>query len=431
MAFEMENEFESAVQIKVIGVGGGGGNAVNRMVDSGVLGAEFIAVNTDKQILTHSRATHKIQIGEKATRGQGAGGKPEVGAKAAEESKELIADVLKGTDMVFITAGMGGGTGTGAAPIIAQTAKEMGILTIGVVTKPFKFEGKMRMNQAQAGIAKLSEHVDSLIVIPNDRLRYITESRMSLAQAFAMADEVLLHGVKSISELIKVPGFINLDFADVTSIMKDAGYAHMGVGSATGKDKAEQAAIAAASSPLLETSIAGAKGVIISITSSEDIDLEDVEDAASTITAQAHPDANIIWGVAFDPNLDDEMIITVVATGFASDRAGASAAVESFMSQIQQAGGLETPAAPAAPTTAAAPVATPAPAPAPAPAVPSFTTTPPVRRREEPIEPPAMPAPPTRKPASAPQSSSAPSDDIDDDDFYVYLKDVIKKKGQS
>ena len=428
MAFEMENEYESAVQIKVIGVGGGGGNAVNRMVDSGVLGAEFIAVNTDKQILTHSRATHKIQIGEKATRGQGAGGKPEVGAKAAEESKELIADVLKGTDMVFITAGMGGGTGTGAAPIIAQTAKEMGILTIGVVTKPFKFEGKMRMNQAQAGIAKLSEHVDSLIVIPNDRLRYITESRMSLAQAFAMADEVLLHGVKSISELIKVPGFINLDFADVTSVMKDAGYAHMGVGSATGKDKAEQAAIAAASSPLLETSLAGAKGVIISITSSEDIDLEDVEDAASTITAQAHPDANIIWGVAFDPNLDDEMIITVVATGFASDRAGASAAVESFMSQIQQAGGLETPAAP---TTAAAPVAAPAPAPAPAPAVPSFTTTPSVRRREEPIEPPAMPTPPTRKPSPAPKPVSTPSDDIDDDDFYVYLKDIIKNKGQS
>ncbi len=424
MAFEMENEFESAVQIKVIGVGGGGGNAVNRMVDSGVLGAEFIAINTDKQILTHSRATHKIQIGEKATRGQGAGGKPEVGAKAAEESKELIADVLKGTDMVFITAGMGGGTGTGAAPIIAQTAKEMGILTIGVVTKPFKFEGKMRMNQAQAGIAKLSEHVDSLIVIPNDRLRYITEQRMSLAQAFAMADEVLLHGVKSISELIKVPGFINLDFADVTSVMKDAGYAHMGVGSATGKDKAEQAALAAASSPLLETSIAGAKGVIISITSSEDIDLEDVEDAASTITAQAHPDANIIWGVAFDPNLDDEMIITVVATGFASDRAGASAAVESFMNQIQQAS-KET--------------GTPAPAvSAPKPAAPVSTVyeTPPVRRKpaepkpETPVEPPVVSTPPTRKSAPAAQPA-APQSDIDDDDFYVYLKDIIKNKNNS
>ena len=423
MAFEMENEFESAVQIKVIGVGGGGGNAVNRMVDSGVLGAEFIAINTDKQILTHSRATHKIQIGEKATRGQGAGGKPEVGAKAAEESKELIADVLKGTDMVFITAGMGGGTGTGAAPIIAQTAKEMGILTIGVVTKPFKFEGKMRMNQAQAGIAKLSEHVDSLIVIPNDRLRYITEQRMSLAQAFAMADEVLLHGVKSISELIKVPGFINLDFADVTSIMKDAGYAHMGVGSASGKDKAEQAALAAASSPLLETSIAGAKGVIISITSSEDIDLEDVEDAASTITEQAHPDANIIWGVAFDPNLDDEMIITVVATGFASDRAGASAAVESFMNQIQQASKETGTPAPTVSAKPAEPVSV-------------VYEAPPVRKKakaepeEAPVEPPVVSTPPTRKAAPAPQSA-APQGDIDDDDFYMYLKDIIKTKNNS
>ena len=424
MAFEMENEFESAVQIKVIGVGGGGGNAVNRMVDAGLQGAEFIAVNTDKQILTHSRATHKIQIGEKATRGQGAGGKPEVGAKAAEESKELIADALKGTDMVFITAGMGGGTGTGAAPIIAQTAKEMGVLTIGVVTKPFKFEGKMRMNQAQAGIAKLAEHVDSLIVIPNDRLRYITEQRMSLAQAFSMADEVLLHGVKSISELIKVPGFINLDFADVTSVMKDAGYAHMGVGSATGKDKAEQAATAAASSPLLETSISGAKGVIISITSSEDIDLEDVEDAASTITAQAHPDANIIWGVAFDPNLEDEMIITVVATGFASDRAGASAAVESFMNSIQQASaGQASPIVPNSAPKAAAPAVDTAPI-----AVPSFDKNPPsFRKPEKPaasIEPPQV-----RRPAPTPAAApAAPSSNIDDDDFYVYLKNITKNK---
>ncbi|MBQ6904197.1 MAG: cell division protein FtsZ, partial [Lachnospiraceae bacterium] len=329
----------------------------------------------------------------------------------------------------FITAGMGGGTGTGAAPIIAQTAKEMGILTIGVVTKPFKFEGKMRMNQAQAGIAKLSEHVDSLIVIPNDRLRYITEQRMSLAQAFAMADEVLLHGVKSISELIKVPGFINLDFADVTSVMKDAGFAHMGVGSASGKDKAEQAAIAAASSPLLETSIAGAKGVIISITSSEDIDLEDVEDAASTITAQAHPDANIIWGVAFDPNLDDQMVITVVATGFASDRAGASAAVESFMNQIQQAS-KET--APAAPVVPAAPASAAKPA---APVSESifsssvYEVNPPVRKKEEPVEPPVISSPAPKKPAAP--ASVPQSGDIDDDDFYVYLKDIIKNKNNS
>ena len=431
MAFEMENEFETAVQIKMIGVGGGGGNAVNRMIDAGVQGAEFIAVNTDKQILSHSRATHKIQIGEKATRGQGAGGKPEVGAKAAEESKELIVDALKNTDMVFITAGMGGGTGTGAAPVIAQAAKEMGILTIGVVTKPFKFEGKMRMNQAQSGITKLAEHVDSLIVIPNDRLRYITEQRMSLAQAFAMADEVLLHGVKSISELIKVPGFINLDFADVTSVMKDAGFAHMGVGSASGKDKAEQAALAAASSPLLETSISGAKGVIISITSSEDIDLEDVEDAASAITQQAHPDANIIWGVAFDPDLDDQMIITVVATGFASDRAGASAAVESFMNQIQQAS-QNAPAASsahrAAPTVSAAPAAPAAPAAAPenAYAVPTFTAPQAAAPQQTAPQPTAAPQPVTR-PASA---KSTPSTDIDDDDFYVYLKDIIKNKNE-
>ena len=436
MSFMMDNDNIAYNQIKVVGVGGGGGNAVNSMVESGVYGVEFLTINTDAQILENSKATHKIQIGEKATRGQGAGGKPEVGAKAAEESKELIADVLKGTDMVFITAGMGGGTGTGAAPIIAQTAKEMGILTIGVVTKPFKFEGKMRMNQAQAGIAKLSEHVDSLIVIPNDRLRYITEQRMSLAQAFAMADEVLLHGVKSISELIKVPGFINLDFADVTSVMKDAGYAHMGVGSATGKDKAEQAAIAAASSPLLETSIAGAKGVIISITSSEDIDLEDVEDAASTITAQAHPDANIIWGVAFDPNLDDEMIITVVATGFASDRAGASAAVESFMNQIQQASketSAPAPVAPAAPTSST--VSTPKPA---AP-VNTIYEAPPVRKKaaaaepiveDKPIEPPVIATPPTRKSSAAPKTA-APQSNIDDDDFYMYLKDIIKNKNNS
>ena len=319
MAFAIANDFESAVQIKVIGVGGGGGNVINRMVESGLQGAEFIAVNTDKQILAHSQATHKIQIGEKATRGQGAGGKPEIGAKAAEESRDTIADILKGTDMVFITAGMGGGTGTGAAPVIAEIAKEQNILTVGVVTKPFKFEGRMRMNQAINGIAKLAENVDSLIVIPNDRLRLITDQRLSMAQAFAMADEVLLQGVKSISELIKVPGFINLDFADVTSVMKDAGYAHMGVGRASGKEKAKTAAEAAVSSPLLETCISGAKGVIISINASEDVDLIDVEDAAEIVTAQAHPDANIIWGVSFDPNLEDEMVITVVATGFDSN----------------------------------------------------------------------------------------------------------------
>ena len=316
MAFEIDNDFESTVQIKVIGVGGGGGNAVNRMITSGVLGAEFIAVNTDKQVLVHSKATHKIQIGEKSTHGQGAGGKPEIGAKSAEESRDSISDALKGTDMVFITAGMGGGTGTGAAPVIAQVAKDMGCLTIGVVTKPFKFEGRRRMIQAQEGIAKLAEHVDSLIVIPNDRLRALDEKKKTIAEAFAEADEVLLQGVKSISELIKVPGFVNLDFADVTSIMKDAGYAHMGFAKASGKDKATEAAKGSISSPLLETSISGAKGVIISFTAAPDVDLDDIEGAAALITEQAHPDADITWGIAFDDSMDDEMMITVIATGF-------------------------------------------------------------------------------------------------------------------
>ena len=313
MAFELDNDCEITTQIKVIGVGGGGGNAVNRMVDS----AEFIAVNTDKQILNHSRATHKIQIGEKLTKGQGAGGRPEIGEKSAEESRDVISDALKGTDMIFITAGMGGGTGTGAAPIIARIAKDMGILTVGVVTRPFKFEGRKKQLQAQRGIENLAENVDSLIVIPNEQLKAMNNGqKMSFAEAFEMADEVLLHGVKSISELIKVPGFVNLDFADVTAIMRDAGYAHMGFAKASGKDKAAEAARGSISSPLLETSIAGAKGVIISFTAASDVDLEDIEGAAELITEQAHPDADITWGIAFDENMDDEMMITVIATGF-------------------------------------------------------------------------------------------------------------------
>ena len=313
MAFELDNDCEITTQIKVIGVGGGGGNAVNRMVESGVLGAEFIAVNTDKQILTHSSATHKIQIGEKLTKGQGAGGRPEIGEKSAEESRDVISDALKGTDMIFITAGMGGGTGTGAAPVIARIAKDMGILTVGVVTRPFKFEGKKKQLQAQKGIENLAENVDSLIVIPNEQLKAMNNGqKMTFVEAFKMADEVLLHGVKSISELIKVPGFVNLDFADVTSIMKDAGYAHMGFA----KDKAAEAAKGSISSPLLETSISGAKGVIISFTAAPDVDLDDIEGAAALITEQAHPDADITWGIAFDDSMDDEMMITVIATGF-------------------------------------------------------------------------------------------------------------------
>ena len=336
MPFEIENDFENATQIKVIGVGGGGGNAVNRMVSGGMKGVEFISINTDRQALFHSKATHKIQIGAKLTGGRGAGAKPDIGERAAEESREEIAEALRSTNMVFVTAGMGGGTGTGAAPIVAQIAKEMGILTVGIVTKPFSFEGRRRMEQAEVGITNLREHVDSLVVIPNERLKSITEQRITLANAFGIADDVLMHGVQSISDLIKVPGLVNLDFADVTSVMKDAGYAHMGVGFATGKDKAELAAQTAVSSPLLETSINGAKGVIINITSSPDIGLDEVDIASSMITKAAHPDANIIWGVAFDDSMDDAMSITVIATGFATDGAyGISEPLEAPVSGTQ------------------------------------------------------------------------------------------------
>ncbi len=315
MPFEFANDLE-LTQIKVVGVGGGGGNAVNRMITTGLQGVEFISINTDHQALSRSQATHKIQIGTKLTGGKGAGSNPEKGQRAAEESREEIADALKGTDMVFIAAGMGGGTGTGAAPVIAEVAREQGILTVGIVTKPFSFEGRRRMQQAEEGISALREHVDSLVVIPNERLKTVSEQRFSLADAFIMADDVLRHGVQSISDLIKVPGIINLDFADVTAVMKDAGYAHMGLGEAVGKDKAEQAAQMAVSSPLLETSINGAKGVIINITSSPDIDLGDVDRASSMIAKAAHPDANIIFGVAFDDSMEDSMRITVIATGF-------------------------------------------------------------------------------------------------------------------
>lgn len=319
MSFEMDNNFESVVQIKVIGVGGGGGNAVNRMVTSGVQGVEFVSINTDLQALNHSQATHKIPIGEKITKGKGAGANPEIGQRAAEESREQIAESLRGTDMIFVTAGMGGGTGTGAAPVIAQIAREMDILTVGIVTKPFKFEGNRRMRQALEGIEQLAKNVDSLVIIPNESLKKIPNKRITLANAFQEADNVLVHGVSSISDLIKIPAYINLDFADVSAIMKNAGKAHMGVGSATGKDKAEAAARAAISSPLMETNISGAHGVIISITSSPDIGLEEVETASEIITNEANPDANIIWGVTFNEELDDEMMITVVATGFGDD----------------------------------------------------------------------------------------------------------------
>lgn len=316
MPFELDNNFDSIVQIKVIGVGGGGGNAIDRMVDMGVKCVEFISINTDQQALYRSKASQKIQIGEKITHGKGAGSKPEIGSKSADESREAISAAIRGSDMVFITAGMGGGTGTGAAPIVAEIARDLGILTVGIVTKPFEFEGKRRMEQAEAGIFELREHVDSLVVIPNERLKYVSEQKITLFNAFAVADDVLRQGVQSISDLILSPGLVNLDFADVTAVMKDAGYAHMGVGRASGKDKAEVAANMAICSPLLETAISGAKGVIINITSSPDIGLDEVETASSMITSQTDEGANIIWGAAFDEDLDDEMSVTVIATGF-------------------------------------------------------------------------------------------------------------------
>ena len=311
------NESEAAAKIIVVGVGGGGNNAVNRMIDEQIAGVEFIAVNTDKQALQLCKAPTLMQIGDKITKGLGAGARPEIGEKAAEESAEEISAALKGADMVFITAGMGGGTGTGAAPVVAQIAREMGILTIGIVTKPFAFEGQKRMEQAENGVALLREQVDSLVVIPNERLKLASQQRITLMNAFIVADDVLRQGVQSISDLILLPGLVNLDFADVTSIMKDAGYAHMGVGRASGKDKAEVAANMAISSPLLETAINGAKGVIINVTASPDIGLDEIETASSLIAKQADKNANIIWGAAFDETMDDEISVTVIATGFA------------------------------------------------------------------------------------------------------------------
>ena len=315
MAFGLDMGPDSVVNIKVIGVGGGGNNVVNRMVRTGTKGVDFIAVNTDKQALAVSSATMKIQIGEKLTNGQGAGSDPEVGRKSAEENRTQISKALEDADMVFITAGMGGGTGTGAAPIVADIAKELGVLTVGVVTKPFRFEGMRRMKQAEGGIAELRNKVDSLVIIPNERLKLATDQKITMVNAFEIADDVLQQAVQSISDLIKNTGFINLDFADVSAVMKDAGRAHMGVGRAAGKNKAEEAARMAISSPLLETSINGARGVLINVTGSMDIGLEEVETAANLVQEAAHPDANIIFGAAFDESLEDEIRVTVIATG--------------------------------------------------------------------------------------------------------------------
>ena len=308
MNFILDDEIQYEINIKVVGVGGGGGNAINRMADSGIQGVELIAMNTDSQILKYSRATYKLQLGDKLTRGLGAGGDPEKGRRAAEESKEEISAALKGANMVFVTAGMGGGTGTGAAPIVAEVAKEQGILTVAIVTKPFSFEGRRKMRVAEQGIAELRKHVDSIIVIPNDRLKLLeTDEPITLANAFDMADNILRQGVQCISDVINVPGIINLDFADVESVMRNMGYAHMGVGRGSGKDKARIAATAAIDSPLLETKIDGAKGIILNIIASADIDLNDVELAANMFKEAADSEANIIWGVAFSDEMDDEM----------------------------------------------------------------------------------------------------------------------------
>ena len=311
---------DGTATIKVIGVGGAGNNAVNRMVDSGIKGVEFTAVNTDRQTLLVSKAATKIQIGEKITRGLGAGANPDIGAQAAEESKAEIAEALRGADMVFVTAGMGGGTGTGAAPIVAAAAKEMGILTIGVVTKPFTFEGKKRLSQAERGIESLKGKVDTLVVIPNDKLLQIIDRKTSIIEAFKMADDVLRQGVQGISDLIAIPGLVNLDFADLKTIMLNTGMAHMGIGRASGENRAEDAAKQAIQSPLLETSIEGARGVIINITGGTNLGLHEVNTAAELIQRSVDPEANIIFGAVIDESLDEDILVTVIATGFENDR---------------------------------------------------------------------------------------------------------------
>ncbi len=313
---EFDIDVEQFAQIKVIGVGGGGNNAVNRMIDSNLRGVQFIAINTDKQALYTSKAEYKIQIGEKLTRGLGAGANPEIGSKAAEESRDDIYQALQGADMVFITAGMGGGTGTGAAPIVAEIAKDMGILTVGVVTKPFCFEGKRRMLHAEKGIENLRAKVDTLVTIPNDRLLQVVEKKTSMLDAFKIADDVLRQGVQGISDLIAIPGLVNLDFADVKTIMFEQGLAHMGIGKANGENRATEAAKQAIQSPLLETSINGAKGVLLNITGGANLGLLEVNEAAEIVSQAADPDANIIFGAVINEDLKDEIIITVIATGF-------------------------------------------------------------------------------------------------------------------
>lgn len=314
--FDFDIDVEQFAKIKVIGVGGGGNNAVNRMIDHGVRGVDFIALNTDRQSLNSSRAEFKLQIGDKLTKGLGAGANPEIGTKAAEENRNEIAESVKDCDMVFITAGMGGGTGTGAAPVVAEVAKELGILTVGVVTKPFTFEGRKRLLQAENGINALKEKVDTLVTIPNDRLLQIADKNTTMADAFIMADEILKQGIQGISDLISIPNMINLDFADVQTIMYDKGIAHMGIGQASGDNRATEAAEQAIKSPLLETSIQGAKSVLLNITGGADLGIFEVNEAADLIRESVDEDANIIFGAGIDENIEDEIKITVIATGF-------------------------------------------------------------------------------------------------------------------
>lgn len=318
--FDFDVESDGFAKIKVVGVGGGGNNAVNRMIDHGVRGVEYIALNTDQQALQSSQAEYKLQIGEKITKGLGAGANPEIGERAAEENRNEISEMIQDADMIFITAGMGGGTGTGAAPVVAEIAKELGILTVGVVTKPFTFEGRKRLTQADYGINNLKEKVDTLVTIPNDRLLQIADKNTTMAEAFIMADDVLKQGIQGISDLISVPNLINLDFADVQTIMFDKGIAHMGIGAASGENRATEAAKGAIKSPLLETSIEGAKSVLLNITGGSDLGIFEVNEAADLIRQAVDDDANIIFGAGIDETLNDEIKITVIATGFNLDQ---------------------------------------------------------------------------------------------------------------
>lgn len=338
IVFELDdNGFEQMAKIKVIGVGGGGSNAVNRMIEFGLQGVEFIAVNTDAQALLKSKAPKRMQIGEKLTRGLGAGARPEIGQKAAEESRDDILEALRGADMVFVTAGMGGGTGTGAAPVVAECAREIGALTVGVVTRPFKFEGMRRHRNADMGISNLKDHVDTIITVPNDRLMQIVDRKTSMTQAFRIADDVLRQGVKGISDLISQPGLVNLDFADVQSIMKNQGSALMGIGEASGENAAVEAAKAAIESPLLEIGITGARGVLINLTGAEaKLSMFEVGEASNTISEAADDQANVIWGAAIDETMGDTVRVTVIATGFdAVDEVGVQTPVKNTTEPVK------------------------------------------------------------------------------------------------